>query len=121
MLQLLTILLNLPDDVGIVLVLGKFEDDKLVGWIVDVSVIRVDSVVFTVLENIEVDSNLVKVEAKKSIMMMRLIIWITLLVLLGKSEVGKDVDWIVDVYVTKFVVDVIGGNTVELVEGIVEE
>ena len=76
MLQLLTILLNLPDDVGIVLVLGKFEDDKLVGWIVDVSVIRVDSVVFTVLENIEVDSNLVKVEAKKS--MMRLISWITL-------------------------------------------
>ena len=76
MLQLLTILLNLPDDVGIVLVLGKFEDDKLVGWIVDVSVIRVDSVVFTVLENIEVDSNVVKVEAKKS--MMRLISWITL-------------------------------------------
>ena len=69
-----TILLNLPDDVklGIVPVLGKFEDDKLV----DVSVIRVDSVVFTVLENIEVDSNVVKVEAKKS--MMRLISWITL-------------------------------------------
>ena len=67
-----TILLNLPDDVGIVLVLGKFEDDKLV----DVSVIRVDSVVFTVLENIGVDSNVVKVEAKKS--MMRLISWITL-------------------------------------------
>ena len=73
------ILFNLPDDVklGIVLILGKFEDDKLVGWIVNVSVIRVDSVVFTVLENIEVDSNVVNVEAKKS--MMRLISWITLL------------------------------------------
>ena len=73
-----TILLNLPEDVklGIVLVLGKIEDDKLVGWIVDVSVIRVDSVVFIVLENIEVDSNVVNVEAKKS--MMRLISWITL-------------------------------------------
>ena len=47
-----------------------------------------------------------------------------MLALLGKSEDEKDVkdvDWIVDVYVTKFVVDVIGGNTVELVEGIVEE
>ena len=44
-----------------------------------------------------------------------------MLVLLGKSEVEKDVDWIVDVYVIKVVVDVIEGNTVELVEVIVEE
>ena len=73
-----TILFNLPDDVklGIVLILGKFEDDKLVGWIVNVSVIRVDTVVIIVLENIEVDSNVVNVEAKKS--MMSLISWITL-------------------------------------------
>ena len=44
-----------------------------------------------------------------------------MLALLGKSEDEKNVDWIVDVYVTKVVVDVTGGNTVELVEGIVEE
>ena len=44
-----------------------------------------------------------------------------MLVLLEKSEVEKDVDWIVDVYVIKVVVDVIEGNTVELVEVIVEE
>ena len=44
-----------------------------------------------------------------------------MLLLLGKSEVEKDVDWIVDVYVIKVVVDVIEGNTVELVEVIVEE
>ena len=42
-----------------------------------------------------------------------------MLVLLGKSEVEKDVDWIVvdvvDVYVIKVMVDVIEGSTVELV------
>ena len=47
-----------------------------------------------------------------------------MLALLGKSEDEKDVkdvDWIVDVYVIKVVVDVIEGNTVELVDVIVEE
>ena len=44
-----------------------------------------------------------------------------MLVLLGKSEVEKDVDWIVDVYVIKVVVDGNEGNTVELVKVIVEE
>ena len=111
-----TILFNLPDDVklGIVLVLGKFEDDKLVGWIVDVSVIGVDSVVFIVLENPEVDSNVVvKVEAKVNDEVNNFDNTV-MLVLLGKSEVEKVVDWIV-------VLDVIGGDTVELVIDIVEE
>ena len=111
-----TILFNLPDDVklGIVLVLGKFEDDKLVGWIVDVSVIGVDSVVFIVLENPEVDSNVVvKVEAKVNDEVNNMDNTV-MLVLLGKSEVEKVVDWIV-------VLDVIGGDTVELVIDIVEE
>ena len=44
-----------------------------------------------------------------------------MLALLGKSEDEKNVDWIVDVYVIKVVVDVIEGNTVELVDVIVEE
>ena len=44
-----------------------------------------------------------------------------MLALLGKSEDEKDVDWIVDVYVIKVVVDVIEGNIVELVDVIVEE
>ena len=111
-----TILFNLPDDVklGIVLVLGKFEDDKLVGWIVDVSVIGVDSVVFIVLENPEVDSNVVvKVEAKVNDEVNNMDNTV-MLVLLGKSEFEKVVDWIV-------VLDVIGGDTVELVIDIVEE
>ena len=111
-----TILFNLPDDVklGIVLVLGKFEDDKLVGWIVDVSVIGVDSVVFIVLENPEVDSNVVvKVEAKVNDEVNNFDNTV-MLVLLGKSEVEKVVDWIV-------VLDVIGGDTVELAMDIVEE
>ena len=44
-----------------------------------------------------------------------------MLALLWKSEDEKNVDWIVDVYVIKVVVDVIEGNTVELVDVIVEE
>ena len=44
-----------------------------------------------------------------------------MLALLWKSEDEKNVDWIVDVYVIKVVVDIIEGNTVELVDVIVEE